>query len=125
LSALEYDRTILELLKDKTVRLWDAVTAENTRTLVGYNNMVTSVPFSPNSKTVASGSIHKTARLWDAAMGEERQNQETSRIVSKLTFSNDGSNLAPDIGQLDLGLASVTHEASVIKLQITILLDSS
>ena len=74
---------------------------------------------------MASGSWDKTVRLWDAATGEERQKQETSSVVTKVVFSNNGRNLATNIGQLDLGLASVTHQASVTKLQTAILLDSS
>jgi hypothetical protein len=46
-------------------------------------------------------------------------------MVSRIVFSNDGSNLETNIGQLDLGIAFVTHQASVTEPQTTILLDSS
>jgi WD40 repeat protein len=118
-------KTVASGSDDKTVRLWNAMTGDERPKLVGHDSLVTAVAFSPDGKTVASGSRDKTIRLWDAATGAERQKQETSRIVSKIIFSKDGSNLATNIGQLDLGLASVTHQASVTKLQTTILLDSS
>jgi WD40 repeat protein len=117
-------KTVASGSGDKTVRLWDAATGEERQKLEGHDNLVTAVAFLPDGKTVVSGSEDKTVRLWDAATGEERQKQETFSIVSKIVFSNDGSNLATNIGQLDLGLASITHQAPVTKLQTTILLDS-
>ena len=117
-------KTVASGSGDKTVRLWDAATGEERQKLEGHDDYVTAVAFSPNGKTVASGSEDKTIRLWDATTGEERQKRVTSRVVSRVAFSDDGSNLATNIGQLDLGLASVTHQATVTKLQTTILLDS-
>ena len=43
-------------------RLWDVGTGECTATLEGHTGAVTGLAFSPDSKTIASGSLDKTVR---------------------------------------------------------------
>jgi WD40 repeat protein len=42
-----------------------------TRTFIGHTDTVESVAFSPDGKYVLTGSLDKTAKLWDAASGAE------------------------------------------------------
>ena len=85
---------------DDTVRLWDVVTGEEQKTLTGHTSLVSSVSFSPDGSTVASGSWDDTVRLWDAVTGEEqktltrRTNWVSVSYVTSVVFSPDGSTVA-------------------------------
>ena len=77
------------------MRLWDALTGTHKRTLEGHTSSVYSVAFSPDSRTLASGSSDHTVRLWDALTGAHKRTLEghTAR-VSSVAFSPDGRTLA-------------------------------
>src|SRR5271166_4511073 len=56
---------------DSTVKLWEATTGYQLRTLAGHTAEVSSVIFSPDGRTIASGSDDQTIRLWNSADGRE------------------------------------------------------
>ncbi len=50
---------------DRTIKLWDLATWENTRTFAGHEGSVQSIEFSADSKQVLSASTDESAILWD------------------------------------------------------------
>ena len=54
---------------DNNVRLWNPNDGKQIRALGGHQNSVYSIAYSPDGKTLASGSWDNTVRLWDVATG--------------------------------------------------------
>jgi len=76
---------------DDTLKLWDAATGEELRTLKGHEEEVRSVSFSPDGTRIVSGSKDETVKLWDAASGEElRTLTGHQHWVHSVSFSPDG-----------------------------------
>lgn len=77
------------------VKLFDIDTGKELGELTGHTNKVFTAVFSPNSKTIATGSADNTARLWDIATRKARMvlQGHTDAIMS-VAFSPDGKMLA-------------------------------
>jgi len=87
------------IANEATVKLWDVRTRQQVATLKGHANFVYSVAFSPDGKTLASGSADHTVKLWDARTGQELASLEGyDYAVSSVAFSPDGKTLASGSG---------------------------
>lgn len=62
-------------------------------TLIGHDKMIFHVAFSPDGRTLASGSPQK-ARLWDVATGKNTATLDDAGFVCSVAFSQDGRLLA-------------------------------
>jgi WD40 repeat protein len=77
------------------VKLWDVVAGKEIGPLKGHTNKVFSAVFSPDSKTLATGSADKTVRLWDTATGKERAVLAGhTEAVWSVAFLPDGKTVA-------------------------------
>lgn len=77
--------------RDKTVRIWDAISGHPRRTLTG--GLTACVVISPDGSWLATTSWDRTVRIWDAAVGRQLHMLTTGRMES-VTFSSDNAWLA-------------------------------
>ncbi len=79
-----------------TVRLWDASTGRESRTLPGHaaGAEVRGLSFSPDGKRLADGSVDGRMKVWDVESGREIVTLKVGGMLFDVSFSPDGRRLA-------------------------------
>jgi hypothetical protein len=86
-------RSVL-LTDENVVRLWETGTAKPLGTPIVHAGVISGVVFSPDGRTVLTGSVDRTARLWDAKSGQPigvPMRHESG--VEDVAFSPDGRSI--------------------------------
>ena len=77
------------------IDIWDIASSSLKNTLIGHTGGVYAIAFSPDGKTLASGSFDNTICLWDVSAGEHKSSiiAHTDYITS-VAYSPDGNTFA-------------------------------
>ncbi len=100
------------------IKLWDVAASKELGEFIGHTNKVFSVVFSPDGKTLATGSADQTVRLWEVRTRKERSVLEGhSDAVWSVAFSPDGKTVASASadGTVKLWNATTGQERSTLR----------
>jgi len=94
MSAVSHDGARLAVGADQDVVVLDAHRGRTVAMLSGHQKPVTALAVSPDGKTIATGSVDRTVRLWSAHTGRvKRILAQHTEPVTTVHFSADGRRL--------------------------------
>jgi WD40 repeat protein len=119
--------TIASASYDKLIKLWDAATGKELKTLKDHTDAIYALAFSPDGKRLISGAADRTVKVWDASTGERLFTlSDPTDGVNSVAISPDGKFVAAagqdkTIRVWALGEKAATLQASLIAHEDAIL----
>jgi serine/threonine protein kinase/WD40 repeat protein len=104
--AFSRDGTYIASSHRSGVRTWLFSGAKERRSLSGHRDAVPTLTYSPDGKTLASGSGDKIVALWDTATGQQMAEMQFPEKVQTVAFNPSGTRLA-------VGLSTSTNSPPI------------
>jgi WD40 repeat protein/serine/threonine protein kinase/class 3 adenylate cyclase len=102
------------------VKLWDIGMRRTVALMEGHKDRIMAVRFSPDGKTVATGSMDHTVKLWSIVARQEVATLEGhTGAVSGLAFSPDGTILASSSDDYSIRLWRAISPEEALKVKAT------
>ncbi|MBD2342087.1 caspase family protein [Calothrix sp. FACHB-156] len=102
-------RLLASASADKNIKLWDATTGKQIKTLDRHGDVVNFVTFSPSGRLLVSASLpEKSVKLWDVATGKE--------IVTLPGYDADGNGCNGVTFDPSEQVLAIASEGNIIKL---------
>lgn len=93
-ALVGYAKALYEDKGDNRIWIWDTETGQQKFILKAHKGRITRTLFTPNGKTLVSGSADRTMRFWDLETGELITTLEEYDPDSPIAFSLDGQTFA-------------------------------
>ena len=93
INAITYSRSVnqIAVAAAKNIHIYDASTYKELMVFNGHTDSVLALAFSPNGKFLVSGSLDKTARLWNMELGKLiRTYKKHTGPINAVAFSAKG-----------------------------------
>lgn len=88
-------KTIATASYDKLIKLWDAETGKEIRTLKDHIDAIYSIAFTPDGKRLVSGAADRSIKVWNPETGERLFTMsEPTDGVNSIAVSPDGKRIA-------------------------------
>ncbi|WP_072005200.1 WD40 repeat domain-containing protein [Planktothrix agardhii] len=82
-------------VRTRRIKLWDVHSQGEIATLTGHSLYINSVAFSPDGRTLASGSWDTTIKLWDVhSQGENCYSHRTFRFCQVCSLQSRWSDIS-------------------------------
>jgi len=108
--------------KDSTVRLWETATGKEIRTFNGHTDSVRSLAFSPDGRTLVSGSKDTTALIWDVFAlppGRDPPRDHSAKELESLWKDLAGADAPRAYQAVGVLIAAPNQSVSFLKKQLT------
>jgi tricorn protease-like protein len=80
---------------DKTIKIWNTISAEAVKTLSGHTGVVLSVNYSPDGKSIVSSAWDGSVKIWDVATGKLVKSIDNAHIFKAeyATYNKEGNTI--------------------------------